>query len=339
MVTLENKRLLLIAEAIEYNSQVFRKSNLYGESPLLLESNLSEVGNPFESGISRVVGSTTIFPSRNGTGIFFAGITQDPKPAMTTHYSNSKHLIFGNHERQLVRSYGLEINEAELTSYFGMTMNSLKGSFSDQKINHLKVDWIGLKSTKNTNLIDEPYPMEPCAQPKPNDFEYSIGLKIGEGTIPLKEIDFSISQDLNVWNLQDTLGPQPFPTRSKKARTAVTITGNLKYEHLKKDQDLLKYKTFDYVTLMLTPKIDGEPKKGWGFQTWLVLPQAKVDFNPTGTKLDSTVPFKITAEKSESKPSTPLYYIDVSYDDFLPLESYNTKSFSFNAREQWREHP
>lgn len=309
---------LLIAEASQYNDQNFTTSDLYGESPLLIDSELSTVGNPFESGVTRVVGSTTVLPSRKGTGIFFAGITQDPTPVVTIPSgSQERHVIFGNHEDELVRSYGLEINDPSLVSYHGMTMNSLRGEFSNGVLSDLKVGWIGLKSISGANLLGGSSPLAATGTSVPDStgIKYTIGININDATIPIKQCSFSIARKIGTWDIKNTVGPQPFPSGIKGT---ATISGTVPFDVLKKHDDLLEYRTFTDVTLMLV----GESKTKQKPQTWLVLSEATVEFKTDMVSVPNPVPFVITARKSTNDPSLPLYYIDVVYEEYLELKTY-----------------
>ena len=310
---------LLIAEASEYNDQSFKRSDLYEESPLLIDSTLSEVGNPFESGVTRVVGSTTVLPSRKGTNIFFAGITQDPTPVVTIPpLSKERHAVFGNHDKDLVRSYNLEIDDPDIVSYYGMTMNSLRGDFSDGVLNELKVGWIGLKSADGVNLLGKPGPMDTTdtRAPDPTGISHIVGININDATIPIKEGSFFITRNLSTWDIKDTVGPQPKPSGIE---SSVTISGMMPFDTLKKHDDLLKYKTFTDVILMLV----SESKVRYKPAIWLVLSEATVEFQTEGMdKAPDPVPFEITAKKSTNNPALPLYYIDVIYKEYLELKTY-----------------
>lgn len=91
---------MLIAQARGgYNDLTFASRDFYGEQPLFVDSTIKEDGDPLdqdyldgssganatELGVTRVEGDTTVLTACDGTGIFYAGITQVGNPEDTAH--------------------------------------------------------------------------------------------------------------------------------------------------------------------------------------------------------------------------------------------------------------
>ena len=301
-------------------------ANLYKEHPFLVSSTLTETENPFEPGISRVIGNTTVHPTPDGTTIFYAGITQDPKPVATDMSGSGKHLIFGDRDKQLVRIYGLEVSRPHLNSYYGMIMNSLMVGVTPKSVSSMKVGWIGMKSFPDRGLHPGPTPI-PVSFFARNGIRFAsneivtgwnASLLINEYEIPLIDGSFTINRNLSPWQLDPDKDLQTISPESLK-RQSVTISGNLSHEQANKYKDLWKDKIFEYVKLRFKFNLPHTFK----YVTTLVLPKVNLEIKPIldifGNS-DSSIPFKFKLLKQENVLS---YYIDATYDHYFPVRDYS----------------